>query len=245
MGHMHMHHSRRHESPASLSPGPKRDGSHGRDTSPLAHHDPASPSPSPDRSKHLSPDPGNTSSPKGARSADRATASHIYLHKNIRVVFAPRALDLSEKLKVVLEGPTGSQVQSSSTSGVSSSTCSDAPASNNTPTAPTSRSMDRYTPYTGPGEEWEQLRKTKYNAEKALERRMQLEDPVPLDPNAASLSPAPSSVLQLSSSSGFSGLGLDEGLPHQHSSNHRYPLLNTPPAHALLATATATADTTM
>lgn len=231
-----IHHGRRAGAPASPSPSRRSERGYEHEESPHRKGSP-SPSPSPARARHsVNTSQHHNLSPKAARSGDRTTASHIYLHKNIRVVFAPRALDLSEKLKVVLEGPTGSQVQSSSTSVAS--TCDNSPTS--TPSSTSNMiSMDRFTPYNGPGEEWEQLKKRKYHADRALERRMQLEDPVPLDPNAASLS-ATSSVVQLSSSSGFSALHLGDSprqdASHSHPHPEPYALLNTPP-YRLIATA--------
>jgi hypothetical protein len=133
------------------------------------------------------------------RSVNSTTASHVYLHKNIRIVFTPRALDLSEKLKVVMEGPTGL---------VSDSSGASAPASVSTYDV-----KERYTSYAGPGEIWEQARKRKQELDRAFERRMHLEDPFPLDPNGASLS-----VHSLLHSS-----------PALLARSEQMPLLNTPP----------------
>ena len=140
-------------------------------------------------------------SPTSNRCKDTGTAPHIYLHKNIRVVFTSRALDLSEKLKVVSEGPKGVHAQSS--------TSSPSPPLSSSPFVPDS---ETYTSYTGPGEEWKDALRKRHELENTFERRMQLEDPMPSDPNAASLSAG--SFVQMASSP---------------SSDKQMPLLNTPP----------------
>lgn len=145
--------------------------------------------------------------------SDAMTASHIYLHKNIRLVFTSRALDLSEKLKVVLEDPTGVQTQASS---------SPLPSGNlkeeGLDEVPASPAAGRYSAYTGPGEEWESLKRRKHVLDKACEAPQEPHHPVrrsniPSDPNAAlwnGASPFPGST----------------------GSRHGMPLLNTPPMGA-------------
>lgn len=147
--------------------------------------------------------PGQNSVPNPA-----PTASHIYLHKAIRIVFTSRALDLTEKLKVVLENPAGVVDLQSSASGLGSS----AGPSNKGDT----RSI--YSPYSGPGEVWDTARKLQLAKAKAYERHTILEDPIPADPNAASLS---------------SGDPLSSTSSELQRHAARRALLNTPPAALL------------
>ncbi|ORY91606.1 hypothetical protein BCR35DRAFT_298838 [Leucosporidium creatinivorum] len=85
----------------------------------------------------------------GAAAGARATAGggaktkppaepKYYLHGNLRIVFASRGLDSTEKLRVVAEGPEG--VHSAGAAGEVG--------------AP-SKEEDRFAPYGGPGLEWE------------------------------------------------------------------------------------------
>lgn len=73
--------------------------------------------------------------------------SRFYLHNTIRVVFASRALDSTERLRVVAEGPEGA--------GGSERT-----------------SEERFAPYRGPGSEWEMARKKAKEREKARKREV-------------------------------------------------------------------------
>ncbi|GAA6012129.1 hypothetical protein JCM10207_005139 [Rhodosporidiobolus poonsookiae] len=87
-----------------------------------------------------------------------------YLHHSIRVVFASRGLDASDKLRVVLEGPDDLMYGSSSS-------------------APRPDSDERFGAYLGPGPDWELARK------KAKEReKMRASLPPSVPPPAA---PAP------------------------------------------------------
>ena len=133
--------------------------------------------------------------------SNTANASHIYLHKNIRIVFTSRALDLSEKLKVVIEGPSGLHQQSPSSSNPTSGIKVLSPMS------------DKYTSYAGPGEIWQKSLAKRSELEKAFESGIQLEDPVPWDPNGASM---------------FSGSPVLTSVPSGLDAH--MPLLNTPPS---------------
>ncbi|KDE08997.1 hypothetical protein MVLG_00719 [Microbotryum lychnidis-dioicae p1A1 Lamole] len=72
------------------------------------------------------PTAASSSSASGSKSSD----PHYYLHGNVRIVFASRALDLSEKLRVVAEGPHGEG----------------------------DLTLLDFAPYAGPGVEWEMAR---------------------------------------------------------------------------------------
>lgn len=103
-------------------------------------------------------------------------APYLYLHQAIRIVFTSRALDMSEKLRSVLENPNGPCDKD----GMS--------LSSDQTQAPSTDRISLYMPYKGPGDEWESARKARLLQDKALELRSRLEDPVPSDPNAASFS---------------------------------------------------------
>lgn len=151
--------------------------------------------------------------------SDTSTASHIYLYKSIRVAFTSRALDLSEKLKTVHEGPSGLQAAPSS---------KDAPASNTD--GPLDK--DKYSSYTGPGEEWEEARRARVEADKAHERHLaemeklrllQFEDPVPFDPNGEMITHSVNNAGVIYPPSG-AATSIRQG----------FALLNTPPVAASL-----------
>lgn len=71
----------------------------------------------------------------------------FFLHNTIRVVFASRALDSTERLRVVAEGPEG-------VGGVERT------------------AEERFAPYRGPGSEWEMARKKAKAREKARKREV-------------------------------------------------------------------------
>ncbi|GAA5889817.1 hypothetical protein JCM5296_002351 [Sporobolomyces johnsonii] len=97
----------------------------------------------------------STSSTKRTKttSADRSDREpKYYLYHSIHVVFASRALDAGEKLRVVLEGPAEMLYGSSSSAAAARQT-----------------DGDRFASYRGPGEEWEIARKKAKEREKVQE----------------------------------------------------------------------------
>jgi hypothetical protein len=159
--------------------------------------------------------------------SNTSTASHIYLYKSIRVAFTSRALDLSEKLKTVHEGPSGLQSAPSSKEQLAANT--DGPVD-----------KDKYSSYTGPGEEWEEARRKRIEADKAHERhvaqlqrlQLRLEDPIPFDPNGEFNTP--------SDVSSRVKLGLAPNSSSSRASG--YTLLNTPPVEATRMSLDSTAS---
>ncbi|GAA5919424.1 hypothetical protein JCM1841_002380 [Sporobolomyces salmonicolor] len=118
----------------------------------------------------------STSSAKRTKttSADRTDREpKYYLYHSIRVVFASRALDASEKLRVVLEGPAEMLYGTSR------------------PAAVKQTDEDRFAPYRGPGEEWEMTRKKAKEREKELEKgdRVTRRKDAPLDASRAPIPP--------------------------------------------------------
>lgn len=100
--------------------------------------------------------------PSSLRSTPAEPATpHYYLHQTIRVVFASRALDSTEKLRVVAEGPHGVVLDLNRTEGAE----------------------QRFMPYKGPGAEWEMARKKAKGREKVRSARVaagfELEPPPP------------------------------------------------------------------
>lgn len=75
--------------------------------------------------------------PSSSSSVKRAEPKY-YLHNNVRLVFASRGLDSTDKLKVVAEGPQGVMTEQSSNFSLDDS---------------------RFAPYNGPGVEWEMARR--------------------------------------------------------------------------------------
>ncbi|KAK9896981.1 hypothetical protein P389DRAFT_209553 [Cystobasidium minutum MCA 4210] len=159
--------------------------------------------------------------PRRPRS-DTATASHIYLYKSIRVAFTSRALDLSEKLKTVYEGPSGLQTAPSSQDP---SACNaDGPVD-----------KDKYSTYTGPGEDWEEARKARVEADKAHEKhvaqleklQLQFEDSVPFDPNGEHISSGDGSTLRHS----YVSEQASAATKHRNG----FALLNTPPVEGSIS----------
>ncbi|SCV70801.1 BQ2448_3563 [Microbotryum intermedium] len=96
-------------------------------------------------------------------SGNKVQDPHYYLHGNVRIVFASRALDLSEKLRVVAEGPHGEGDLTS---------------------------LD-FAPYAGPGAEWEMARTKAKQREKrrsaAVARPRTASDPTGLKPDTTNL----------------------------------------------------------
>lgn len=196
--HGHHLHQPYHQEQRTMSPHRQRD----------AESSPARPA-SPHTDQHQRRRPRSESS----------IASHIYLYKSIRVAFASRALDLSEKLKTVHEGPSGLQTAPSS---------KDTPAMN----ADGPLDKDKYSSYAGPGEEWEEARRARVEADKAHERhvaqmqklQLQLEDPVPFDPNGETVASVDSTV--------------PSRYPDAHTASfvrkNGFALLNTPPVETSL-----------
>lgn len=175
-------------------------------------------------SRPASPHASHRRSGQRAR-RNTATASHIYLYKSIRVAFTSRALDLSEKLKTVYEGPSGLQAPPSSKEIAASS--ADGPVD-----------KDEYSSFTGAGEEWEDARRRRLEADRAYARQLaqvrnfqlHLEDPVPLDPNGEIATPEGEDTSPAHTDSSR-GSAIHQSL--------RYALLNTPPSVVSLPNAVA------
>lgn len=219
--------------PAKEKDRGRKKGSHATRRTPGLHHGHHHPSHQPYSQEHRPMSPArqlrNAESPVRPASphteetqrrprSNSSTASHIYLYKSIRVAFTSRALDLSEKLKTVHEGPSGLQTAPSS---------KDPPALN----ADGPLDKDKYSSYSGPGEAWEEAKKARIHADKAHERhvaqmqklQLHFDDPVPFDPNGELITPGKEH-------------GHSTYVPGHIASVRRrgFALLNTPPVEAAL-----------
>ncbi|GAA5823559.1 hypothetical protein JCM11251_000680 [Rhodosporidiobolus azoricus] len=83
--------------------------------------------------------PSSSTSSKGKNATTGASEPKFYLYHNIRLVFASRGLDASDKLRVVLEGPEELMYGAAGGGAVMTS--------------------ERFSAYSGPGKEWETARK--------------------------------------------------------------------------------------
>ncbi|BGP23871.1 hypothetical protein JCM10295v2_002772 [Rhodotorula toruloides] len=105
--------------------------------------------------------PPASSNKKGTK--DTATPKY-YLHRSIRLVFASRGLDLSDKLRVVHEGPA--QAQGGDVLGL--------------------RTYGEFSDYAGPGAEWDLTRKKAKERLKLLAAQDAVQPAIPATPYPAS-----------------------------------------------------------